>query len=93
MSLFDNYSEWSDVVMGHDFLDGIDQHFKRLMKLNGSGRRNGSSRDRTLLEITEGLKELSGRQNKEVLEFVRSLRGNPDQLDLGQSLESESDES
>ena len=84
--------------MDHNFLDGIDEHFERLMKLNGNGRRNGSSRngssrDRTLIEIMDGLKELSGTQKKEVLEFVRSLNPNPGQLDFGRSLESESDES
>ncbi len=92
--------------MDHDFLDGIDEHFERLMKLNGNGRRNGSSRsssrsssrngssrDRTLIEIMDGLKELSGPQKTDVLEFVRSLNGNSGQLDFGQSLESESDES
>ena len=88
--------------MDHDFLDGIDEHFERLMKLNGNDRRNGSSRsssrngssrDRTLIEIVDGLKELSGPQKQDVLEFVRSLNGNSGQLDFGQSLESESDES
>ena len=88
--------------MDRDFLDGIDEHFERLMKLNGNGRRNGSSRsssgnsssrDRTLIEIMDGLKELSGPQKKDVLEFVRSLNGNSGQIDFGQSLESETDES
>ncbi len=84
--------------MDHNFLDGIDEHFERLMKLNGNGRRNGSSRngssrDRTFIEITDMLEELSGKQKKEVLEFVRSLSGASGQLDFGQSLDSESDES
>ena len=84
--------------MDSDFLDGIDEHFERLMKLNGNARRNGSSRngssrDRTLIEIIDKLEELSGAQKTEVLAFVRSLSANPDQLDFGQALESESDES
>ena len=83
--------------MDNDFLDGIDEHFERLMKLNGNGRRNGrsrngASRDRTVLEIMDRLGELSSMQKEEVLDYVRRLSKNPDQLDISQSLESDSGE-
>jgi hypothetical protein len=69
--------------MDHDFLDGIDEHFERLIKSHGNGRRNGSrnggSRDRTLSEIMNGLEELSKPQKQEVLEFIRSLTEKSDQ--------------
>ena len=71
------------IAMDHDFLDGIDEHFERLMKSHGNGRRNGSrnggSRDRTLSEIMNGLEELSKPQKQEVLEFIRSLTEKSDQ--------------
>ena len=65
--------------MDHDFLDGIDEHFERLMKSHGNGNRNGGSRDRTLSEIMNGLEELSKPQKQEVLEFIRSLTEKSDQ--------------
>ena len=81
--------------MDRDFLDGIDEHFERLMKLHGHSRRNGrsrsgASRDRILLDRLEGL---SGTQKQEVLDFVRSLSKNPNQLDLSQPLEPDPDQS
>ncbi len=84
--------------MDRNFLDGIDEHFERLMKLNGHSRRNGrsrsgASRDRILLEITDRLEGLSGTQKQEVLDFVRSLSKNPNQLDLSQPLEPDPDQS
>ena len=83
--------------MDDSFLNGIDEHFERLMKLNGNGRRNGSAgngkfRDRTVVEILGRLEELSSTQKMEVLEFVRSLSGNSADEDFSQSLETESNE-
>ena len=84
--------------MDHEFLDGIDAHFERLMKLNGNGRRsergrNGSSGDRMLVEIMAELEGLTHTQKKQVLDFVRSLNGSTDQLDFSQSVESDPDQS
>ena len=63
--------------MDDDFLDGIDEAFQRLMKLNGNGKRNGNSNrskeDRLLMEIVDHLRDLSRSQQEEVLKFVRSL--------------------
>jgi hypothetical protein len=64
--------------MDNDFLDGIDETFQRLMKVNGNGRRNGhslgrSSEDRLMTEIVDRLQHLSKSQKEEVLNFVRSL--------------------
>jgi hypothetical protein len=63
--------------MNDDFLDGIDEAFQRLMKLNGNGKRNGNSNrskdDRLLMEIVDHLRNLSRSQQEEVLKFVRSL--------------------
>jgi hypothetical protein len=63
--------------MDDDFLDGIDEAFQRLMKLNGNGKRNGASsrskEDRLLMEIVDHLRNLSRSQQEEVLKFVRSL--------------------
>ena len=60
-----------------DFLDGIDEAFQRLMKLNGNGKRNGvssrSKEDRLVMEIVDHLRNLSRAQQEEVLKFVRSL--------------------
>ena len=65
--------------MDNDFLDGIDEQFQRLMKLNGNGKRNGhsmgrSKEDRLLTEIVDHLQNLSKAQKEEVLTFVRSLQ-------------------
>jgi len=64
--------------MEHDFLDGIDDAFQRLMKQNGNGKRNGtgesqSKEDRLLVEIVDHLRKLSKPQQQEVLTFVRSM--------------------
>jgi len=63
--------------MDDDFLDGIDEAFQRLMKLNGNGKRNGNSNrskdDRLVTEIVDHLRNLSRPQQEEVLKFVRSL--------------------
>ena len=63
--------------MDDDFLDGIDEAFQRLMKLNGNGKRNGNSNrskeDRLVMEIVDHLRNLSKSQQEEVLNFVRSL--------------------
>ncbi len=71
--------------MDHDFLNGIDEHFERLMKLHGNGRnnsrRNGRSRDRTLAEIMEELDGLGKSQKKEVLSFIQSLREDSESTD------------
>jgi hypothetical protein len=72
--------------MDHDFLDGIDEHFERLMKSHGNGsrngrrngNRNGGSSDRTLSEIMDDLEELSKPQKKEVLAFIQSLKEKSD---------------
>ena len=65
--------------MDNDFLDGIDEQFQRLMKLNGNGKRNGhplgrSTEDRLMTEIVDHLHELSNDQKEDVLRFIRSLR-------------------
>jgi hypothetical protein len=64
--------------MDNDFLDGIDETFQSLMRLNGNGKRNGhtmgrSREDRLTAEIVEHLQNLSKTQKEEVLSFVRSL--------------------
>jgi hypothetical protein len=63
--------------MDDDFLDGIDEAFQRLMKLNGNGKRNGNSNrskdDRLVMEIVDHLRNLSRSQQEDVLKFVRSL--------------------
>ena len=65
--------------MENDFLDGIDEAFQRLMKLNGNGKRNGhsvgrSKEDRLVTEIVEHLHTLSKVQQEEVLRFVCSMK-------------------
>ena len=65
--------------MENDFLDGIDEAFQRLMKLNGNGKRNGhamgrSKEDGLITEIVEHLQSLSKSQQEEVLTFIHSLR-------------------
>jgi hypothetical protein len=63
--------------MENDFLDGIDEAFQRLMKLNGNGKRNGHSaasrEDRVITEIMDRICNLSRAQQEEVLSFIRSL--------------------
>jgi len=65
--------------MDNDFLDGIDEQFQRLMKLNGNGKRNGhamgpSTEDRVTTEIVDHLHGLSRAQKEDVLRFIRSLQ-------------------
>ena len=65
--------------MENDFLDGIDEQFQRLMKVNGNGKRNGRSsprtpEDRISAEIVEHLHGFSQLQREEVLRFVQSLK-------------------
>ena len=64
--------------MDNDFLDGIDEQFQRLMKLNGNGKRNGhavsrSKEDRLITDIVDRLHNLSKTQKEEVLALVRSM--------------------
>ena len=64
--------------MDHDFLDGIDEAFQRLMKLNANGKRNGrsigrSGEDTYIWEIVDHLGKLPSSQKQEVLNFVLSL--------------------
>jgi hypothetical protein len=65
--------------MDNDFLDGIDDQFQRLMKLNGNGKRNGhsmgrSKEDALISEIMEQVQNLSKTQKEEVLALIRSLQ-------------------
>ena len=61
-----------------DFLDGIDEQFQRLMKLNGNGKRgsrNGrSGEDRLITEILDALEGLSNSERQQVLSYVQSLK-------------------
>jgi hypothetical protein len=65
--------------MDNDFLDGIDEQFQRLTKLNGNGKRNGNSvgrpkEDPLVAEIVDHLHNLSKDQKEEVLTFVCSMQ-------------------
>jgi len=66
--------------MDPDFLEGIDDQFQRLMKLNGNGKRNGRSNgqysadDRLILEIVEGMQSFSKGQKEQVLAYIQSLK-------------------
>ena len=65
--------------MENDFLDGIDEQFQQLMKLNENGKRSGhsldrSKEDRLITEIVGHLHNLSKPQQEEVLTFIRSLQ-------------------
>ncbi len=65
--------------MENDFLDGIDEQFQRLMKLNGNGKRNGRSKghtkdDRLINEIVDQLHSLTHPQREEVLAFIQSKK-------------------
>jgi len=61
-----------------DFLEGIDEQFQRLMKLNGNGKRgsrNGrSGEDRLITEILDELDGLSKNQRQQVLTYIQSLK-------------------
>jgi hypothetical protein len=64
--------------MDNDFLDGIDEAFQKLMKLNGNGKRNGhsmgrSKEDQVIAEIVEHVQNLSKSQKEQVLSLVLSL--------------------
>jgi len=64
--------------MANDFLDGIDEAFQKLMKLNGNAKRNGSStsrssEDHVTAEIMNRLHSLSITQKEEVLKFIASF--------------------
>jgi len=66
--------------MGHDFLDGIDEQFQRLMQNHGSGsKRNGRNRsthvhDHVVESILTHLDTLSITQKEEVLAFIQKLK-------------------
>jgi hypothetical protein len=66
--------------MDHDFLDGIDEHFQRLMKLSGNGKGNGSrpgarsKEDRVVSKIVDELEGLSTSQKEEVLAHIKTLK-------------------
>ena len=65
--------------MDHDFLDGIDEQFQRLMKLHGNGKsksRSGSKskEDRLISKIVDQLEGLSAAQKEEVLTYVQTLK-------------------
>jgi len=65
--------------MDNDFLDGIDEAFQRLMKLNGNGKRNvhsigRSKEDRLITEIVDHLHNLSKEQREDVLNYVRAFK-------------------
>jgi hypothetical protein len=65
--------------MDNDFLDGIDEQFQRLMKLNGNGKRNGhqmgrSKEDLLTAEIVDNLHDLSMPQKEDVLRFIHTLQ-------------------
>jgi len=64
--------------MEHDFLEGIDEQFQRLMQQNGNGKRNGRSGrlsdDGVSGQIIDALHGLSRSQKEKVLAFVQSLK-------------------
>jgi hypothetical protein len=65
--------------MDNDFLDGIDEQFQRLMKLNGTGKGNGrqsvgrSKEDSLAAEIIDHLRSLSESQKEQVLTLIRTM--------------------
>lgn len=60
----------------HDFLEGIDEQFQRLMKLaaNRKNGRSSRSHDPLTSEILDRLQNLTTAQKEEVLAFVRALK-------------------
>jgi hypothetical protein len=65
--------------MDHDFLDGIDEQFQRLMKLYGNGKGNGRpesmpKEDRLTIKIVEQLDGLSAAQKEEVLSYIQTFK-------------------
>jgi hypothetical protein len=65
-------------AMDHDFLEGIDEQFQKLMKLYGNGKRNGRSGrnadDPLILEILSHLHGLSRAQQEELLAYILTLK-------------------
>lgn len=65
--------------MDHDFLDGIDEQFQRLMKLYGNGKGNGrpgsrSKEDKMIMKIVDQLEGLSAAQKEDVLTYIQTLK-------------------
>ena len=65
--------------MEHDFLDGIDEQFQRLMKLQGNGKSNGrhgarSKEDRLIGSIVDHLEALSPAQREDVLAYIEKIK-------------------
>lgn len=70
--------------MDHDFLDGIDEKFERLMQEADSGQSPGRSRRRTAADsltvrIMDHLDGLSGPQKEKVLAFIQTLKQKVDE--------------
>ena len=65
-------------AMDHDFLEGIDEQFQKLMKLYGNGKRNGqfarNADDPLILEILSHLHGLSKAQQEELLAYILTLK-------------------
>ncbi len=65
-------------AMDHDFLEGIDDQFQKLMKLYGNGKRNGrsgrGSDEPIVLEILSHLYGMSKSQQEEVLAYILALK-------------------
>jgi hypothetical protein len=65
-------------AMDHDFLEGIDDQFQKLMKRYGNGKRNGRSGlnadDPVILEILSHLHGLSKAQQAELLAYILTLK-------------------
>ena len=61
-----------------DLIDGIDEQFQRLMKVNGNGRRgicNGrSGEDRLMAQIIDELNDFSTSQRQKILSSIRALK-------------------
>jgi len=69
-----------------DFLDGIDEHFQRLMKQqgNGNGKGNGGARPQppqqsVTARIIEQISDLTHSQREEVLAFIHGLKQKVDE--------------
>jgi hypothetical protein len=64
-------------AMDHDFLDGIDDQFQKLMKLYGNGKRNGRSGrsdEAIIVEILNHLHDMSKAQQEQVLAYILALK-------------------
>jgi hypothetical protein len=79
--------------MENDFLDGIDEHFERLMKESGNGNRNGSGssrrsgrtsrsggagEDARARSLMAGWAELDDAEKDLVLDYIRTLKRQSD---------------